>query len=139
MALKVIFDTRFYLSYYNPESREIADWSRSVIQKVSRGQITAASSAITITELYNTIGRILGIDTVKIRIASAKSSNIKIIPVTENIAELAGKITLNTPKIPLADATISATALIHAEGIVVTDDEHFRTIKGVKIKWLKDF
>ena len=138
MALKVILDTRFYFSYYNPESRKIADWSKSVVQKISKGQITAASSTITITELYNTIGKILGTDAIKLRVASAKSSNISIIPVTENIAELAGKITLNTPKIPLADATIAATALIHAKGVVVTDNEHFKTIKGIKVKWLKD-
>ncbi|MCW3993673.1 MAG: PIN domain-containing protein [Candidatus Bathyarchaeota archaeon] len=138
MALKVILDTRFYFSYYNPENKKIADWSKRVIQKISKGQIKAASSTITITELYNTMGRILGTDAIKIRIASAKGSNIKIIPVTEDIAELAGKITLNTPKIPLADAIIAATAIIHAKGIAVTDDEHFKTIKDIKVKWLKN-
>jgi hypothetical protein len=97
MALKVILDTRFYFSYYNPESRKIADWSKSVVQKISKGQITAASSTITITELYNTMGKILG-----------------------------------------TDAIIAATALIHAKGVAVTDDEHFKTIKGIKVKWLKD-
>jgi predicted nucleic acid-binding protein len=138
MALKAILDPRFYFSYYNPESGEIADWSKSLVQKISSGQVAAASSAITITELYNTVGRILGAETVKIRIASTKSSNIKIIPVTEKVAEFAGKLALNTPKMPLADATIAATALIYAKGVVVTDDEHFRTIKGIKVKWLKE-
>jgi len=138
MALKVILDTRFYFSYYNPENKKIADWSKHIIQKISKGQIKAASSTITITELYNTMGRILGTDAIKIRIASAKSSNINIIPVKEDIAELAGKITLNTPKIPIADAIIAATAIIHAKGIAVTDDEHFKTIKDIKVKWLKN-
>jgi len=136
MALKAILDTRFYFSYHNPENEKIADWSKRVIQKISQGQIKAASSTITITELYNTMGRILGTDAIKIRIASAKSSNIDIIPVTEDIAELAGKITLSTEKIPLADAIIAATAIIHAKGIIITDDEHFQTVKGMKAKWL---
>jgi len=138
MALKAILDTRFYFSYYNPENREMAAWSKLIIQKISKGQIKVASSAITVTELYNTMGKILGVDTVKIRIASAKSSNINIIPLTEDIAELAGRITLNTPKIPLADAIIASAALIHAKGVLVTDDEHFKTIKGIKVKWLSD-
>jgi hypothetical protein len=73
MALKVILDTGFYFSYYNPENKKIADWSKCVIQKISKGQIKAASSTITITELYNTMGRILGTDAIKIRIASAKA------------------------------------------------------------------
>jgi predicted nucleic acid-binding protein len=72
------------------------------------------------------------------RTASAKSSNINIIPVTEDIAELARRITLNTPKIPLADAIIASAALIHAKGVLVTDDERFKTIKGIKVKWLSD-
>jgi predicted nucleic acid-binding protein len=138
MALEAILDTRFYFSYYNPENREMATWSKLIIQKISKGQIKVASSTITVTELYNTMGKILGVDTVKIRIASAKSSNINIIPVTEDIAELAGRITLNTPKIPLADAIIASAALIHAKGVLVTDDEHFKTIKGIKVKWLSD-
>ncbi|MEA2089535.1 MAG: PIN domain-containing protein [Thermoproteota archaeon] len=138
MALKAILDTRFYFSYYNPESTETAAWSKRIIQKVCKGKIKAGSSTITITELYSTMGKVLGIEAVKTRIASVKSSNINIIPVTEDIAELAGKTALNTPKIPLADATIAATALIHAKGVVVTDDEHFKTIKGVKTKWLNN-
>lgn len=136
MALKAILDTRFYFSYYNPENKEIATWSKRIIQKISKAQIEAASSTVTVTELYNTMGKILGIDAIKIRIASIKSSNINIIPVTEDIAELAGKTTLDTSKIPLADAIIAATALIHAKGVVVTDDEHFKTIKDIKVKWV---
>jgi hypothetical protein len=55
MALKAILDTMFYFSYYNPGNREMAAWSKLIIQKISKGQIKAASSAITVTELYNTM------------------------------------------------------------------------------------
>jgi len=136
--LRIILDTRFYFSYYNPEDEKVAAWSKRLIQKISRGELEAASSIITIIELYSTMGRIVGIDIVKTRIASLKASNITFIPVTEEISELAGKITLSTPRTPLADAIIAATALIHAGGTVITDDEHFSLIKSVKPEWLKE-
>ena len=126
----------FYFSYYNPEDEEVAAWSKKLIQRVLREELKVASSMITIIELYSTMGRIVGVDTVKARITSVKTSNIAFIPVTEEIAQVAGRITLTTPRTPLADAIIAATALIHAGGVVITDDKHFDPIKGIKVIWL---
>jgi len=52
VALRAIVDTRFYFSYYNPEDGEVAAWSKRLIQAVSRGELKASSSTITVTELY---------------------------------------------------------------------------------------
>ena len=134
--MRAVLDTRFYFSYYNPESEEVATWSKKLIQRVLREELKVASSMITIIELYGIMGRIVGLDTVKARVTSIKASNIAFIPVTEEIAQVAGRITLTTPRTPLADAIIAATALIHAGGVVITDDKHFDPIKGVKVIWL---
>ncbi len=134
--MRAVLDTRFYFSYYNPESEEVAAWSKKLIRRVLREELKVASSMITIIELYGTMGRIVGVDTVKARVTSIKASNIAFIPVTEEIAQVAGRITLTTPRTPLADAIIAATALIHAGGVVITDDKHFDPIKGVKVIWL---
>jgi len=137
VALRAILDTRFYFSYYNPEDEEVATWSKRLVQSVSRAELEVASSTITVTELYSTMGRIIGKDAVNMRIMSFKASNIAFIPVTEEIAHAGGAIALSTPRTPLADAMIAATALVHAGGAVVTDDEHFDLVNGVKRKWLK--
>jgi predicted nucleic acid-binding protein len=50
--------------------------------------------------------------------------------------EVAGRVALGAPRIPLADAIIAATALTHAGGAVATYDEHF-LIKGVRAEWLR--
>jgi len=136
--LRIILDTRFYFSYYNPENEKVATWSKRLIHKISRGTLEAASSIITIIELYATMGKIVGTDVVRTRIASLKASNIPFIPVAEEIAQLAGKITLSTPRAPLADAIIAATALIYAGGALITDDEHFSLIRNIKAEWLKE-
>ena len=135
MALDAILDTRFYFSYYNPEDDKTAEWTRQIIQMASRNILKLGSSIITITELYKTMGKLIGSKTVEIRIRSAKRYKITFIPVTERIAEEAGLISLKM-KIPIADAIIAATALIHAKGIVIADDPHFNLIKNVKVRWL---
>ena len=135
MALNAILDTRFYFSYYNPEDDKTAEWTRQIIRMASRNILKLGSSIITITELYKTMGKLIGSKTVEIRIRSAKRHKITFIPVTERIAEKAGLISLKM-RIPIADAIIAATALIHAKGIVITDDPHFNLIKNVKVRWL---
>lgn len=72
MALKTVLDTRFYFSYYNPEDEKVAAWSEGLIQKISIGELKAASSTLTIVELYATMRRIVGVDAVATRIAASK-------------------------------------------------------------------
>lgn len=134
MALRAILDTRFFFSYFNPEDESVAKWSREVIGKAPELGI----SAITIVELYRSMGRIVGVEVIELRLASIRASGISVIPVTEEVARVAGKVALKAPNMPIADAIIAATALIHANGVVVTDDEHFKLLKDVKPKWLKE-
>ncbi len=136
MALTAILDTRFYFSYYNPESEAVLKWAKDFIRRVIRGEIRAASSVITIIELYRTMGRVIGKEAMSIRISSIKAANIGFIPITEEIAKIAGEIVLKNPKVPIADAIIAATAIKYSRGVVVTDDPHFNSIKGVKSLWL---
>lgn len=137
MALDAILDTRFYFSYYNPEDENVAKWTKRIVQLASRGAIRLGSSIVTITELYRTMEKLIGVKTVEMRIKSARAFNIIFIPVTEEVAKKAGLISLKA-RVPIADAIIAATALIYAKGIVITDDEHFELIKGVKLKWLTE-
>lgn len=136
--MRAVLDTRFYFSYYNPEDDEVASWSRKLVQRVSSNEMKVASSTITIIELFGTMGRMVGFEVVGTRLSSLRASNIAFIPVTDEIARAAGRITMTSPKIPIADAIIAATALLHAGGVVITDDEHFSIIKGIKLRWLKE-
>jgi len=137
MALTAILDTRFYFSYYNPENKAVLKWAKDLVHRAIYGEVRVASSVITIVELYKTMGRVIGREAVSIRISSIKAANISFIPLTEEIAKIAGEIALRNPKIPMADAVIAATAIKYSRGVVVTDDPHFNSIKGVKSLWLK--
>jgi len=137
VALDAILDTRFYFSYYNPEDDSVAKWTKKIVQLASRSAIRLGSSVVAITELYRTMGKLIGVKTVEMRIRSVKAFNITFIPVTEEVAKKAGLMSLKA-RVPIADAVIAVTALIYAKGIVITDDKHFELMEGLKPKWLTE-
>lgn len=141
MALaKGVLDTRFFFALYNPSSPKQEEWCKSVVLESERNKKLGAGSShvascITITELYENMGRLVGRDVVRLRISSIKNSGIEFIPINEDISELAGDLKLNQRDLPTSDALISATALILSGGRVFTDDEHFKGLKKIKPVW----
>jgi predicted nucleic acid-binding protein len=101
-----------------------------------RGTKTYAASCITIAELYENMSRQIGKDVVKLRISSAKDSGIAFVPLNEQIAEQAGDLKLVSGEIPVADAIIAATAQLLTRGQLLSDDDHFKKIKNLKISWV---
>lgn len=79
--MRAILDTRFFFSYFNPENEEIARWSKEVIRRAPELGI----SAITVVELYRSMGRTIGLDVTELRLASMKAKGISIIPVSGEI------------------------------------------------------
>ena len=77
----------------------------------------------------------VGLETVRLRIDSAKEAGIRFVPPSEEIAHQAGAILLKGRDLPIADAIIAATAIIHSEGRIYTDDPHFSNISGIRLVW----
>lgn len=91
-------------------------------------------SAVSVSELYDHLGRQIGEQAVSVRLAAMKARKIWIADVDETIASDAGRIKLSQAEVPLADAIIAATAKTYAP-TVYTDDPHFEEIKGIKVDW----
>ena len=91
-------------------------------------------SAISVAELYESMGRLVGEDAVAVRLASMKAKGIWLADVDERIASEAGRITISQADIPLADAIVAATAKTYAP-LVCTDDPHFKHLKGIRVHW----
>ncbi len=77
----------------------------------------------------------VGLETVHLRLDSAKEAGIRFVPPSEEVARRAGAILLKERDLPIADAIIAATAIIHTEGRVYTDDPHFTNISGIRPLW----
>ena len=136
MAVKAVLDTRFFFALYNPSSRKQEEWCKTVVLESknfakSRSRAYVAS-CVTITELFENMGRLVGKDVVRLRISSMKNSGIEFIPIDEDIAARAGELKLNSGELPMSDAIIATTAHISAAGRLFSDDEHFKGIKNLK-------
>jgi hypothetical protein len=44
---------------------------------------------------------------------------------------------LNSGVLPMSDEIISATARLLSNGKVLTDYEHYKTLKGIKMDWIE--
>jgi predicted nucleic acid-binding protein len=136
MALDAILDTRFIFSFLAPESERVASWTRSTMLKVKTGKTRLGCSVISTVEFYSVTAHPLKREEAAVRLYSLEASGIRFLEVDREIAEIAGTIRRASPVVPIGDALIAATALSHARGRVLSDDPHFKRIKGIKVLWL---
>jgi predicted nucleic acid-binding protein len=132
LALKACLDTRFYFAHY---SKEAPSWTRRIVADSRSGASLLVSSTVTVTELVSSMAPSVGLETVQIRVDSAKDAGIRLISPTEEIARHAGEMILKDRDLPMADAIIAATAIAHSVGRVYTDDPHFEKILGIQTVW----
>ncbi len=131
MALVACLDTRFYFAH----ALEKSPWMERILDQAHLSSSRIVSSTVTIAELLSNMGSNIGLETVQLRIRSAKNHGVVFVPVSENIASQAGEIVLRTRDQPLADSIIAATALELVQGRVCTDDPHFASIPGIQPFW----
>lgn len=134
MALRATLDTRFFFAYFNPATPEQSEWCKSIVREAGRSGSLLVVSAISVAELYESMGRRIGEEAVAVRVASMKTKGIWLADVDESIASEAGRIMLSQADVPLADAIVAATAKAFAP-LICTDDPHFKHLKGIKVQW----
>ncbi len=131
MALVACLDTRFYFAY----ALEKRPWMDRILEQARLSSSRIVCSTITIAELLSNMGSEIGLETVQLRVRSAKNHGVEFVPPSEDIASRAGEIALRIRDLPLADAIIAATALDLVQGRVCTDDPHFASIPGIQPFW----
>ncbi len=132
--MRACLDTKFYSAYY-AESGPSMEWAHRLIDAARIPESRVISSTISITELLSVMTPKVGMDTVRLRVRSARNKGIEFVPPDEEISTLAGEISVRNPEVPLADVIISATAMVHVDGRVYTDDAHFRQMHGIHVLW----
>jgi predicted nucleic acid-binding protein len=123
-----VYDTRFFIEYFHSpndaDTRALKENLRSTDEKMI--------SAVTIHEIHRLNLKKMDRETAKLRSALIKNE-FRIIDVDYEIAVTGAEIS-NKYKIPLADSIIAATALSRGCNLV-SDDRHFREIKGLVTSW----
>ena len=123
-----VYDTRFLVEYFFSPKHATTQALKEHLQSTGEKMI----SAVTIHEIHKLNLRKLDKETAKLRNTLIKNE-FKIIDVDYEIAVASAELS-NKYKIPLADSVIAATAL-GAGCPLVSDDEHFKGINGLKTRW----
>jgi predicted nucleic acid-binding protein len=123
-----VYDTRFLVEYFFSPNHAATQALKEHLRSTGERMI----SAVTIHEIHRLNLRKLGKETAKLR-STLIRKEFKIIDVDYEIAVASAELS-NKYRIPLADSVIAATAL-SAGRPLVSDDEHFKGINGLKTRW----
>ena len=133
MTIRTI-DTRFLLIHFTANTDEVKGKTRKKMYELERE--SAILLTMVIHELYKIQCETIGKDTAETRTNLILNSNFTIVDFDVSIAEVAGEIRCQNPKIPTVDGVIAATAIIAKSFRIVTEDPHFDSIKEIKTEWL---
>lgn len=126
---KSVYDTRFFIEhFYSNDIKVIEKTSQEI--KSTRNRLV---SVITLHELYKITLEKEGRDIAMLRVETMKEY-FKTINVDDKIA-IKGAELRHKYRIPMGDSLIAATSQIFKTACV-SDDEHFKKIKEIKIRWI---
>ena len=128
--MKYLFDTKAVIAFFNNEDG--AEFVEKLLKEVDEGKAEGFISSITLTEIYYLYLRRAGEEVARKRVEQIRLSNLKVVPIDEEVALKAGEYKVKA--IPIADALIVASA--YSVGAkVVTDDKHFEGLDVEVVKF----
>jgi len=129
--MKYLFETKALIAFFNNEDG--AEFVEKLLKEVDEGKAEGFISSITLTEIYYLYLRRAGEEVTRKRVEQIRLSNLKVVPIDEEVALKAGEYKVKA--IPIADALIAASAC-SVGAKVVTDDKHFEglDVEGVKFR-----
>src|SRR3989337_832819 len=125
---KAVYDTRFFAEFYYSKDEKLVRKAREEKRRQEK-----FISTIVIHEVYKLTLQREGRETAVLRIALLKQ-DFKVIPVTAEIAEISAEFR-HKYNLSMGDSMIAATAS-SLKTLCVTDDPHFKQIKGIKTTWI---
>jgi predicted nucleic acid-binding protein len=133
---KLLLDTMPLIKLFAKE--EGWELVQKILEHIENGEIDAAISVVTLTEVYYKYLNEKRPDLAAARIEELKyASAVKKIAIDEKIAVKAGEFKGNY-SIPIADAFISATAYFN-KSIVLSNDKDFKKVKEIKVLNEKEY
>jgi len=133
VALTAVADAPLLLTLQFPPSKEIAKRVEEAISREVVGRLLAPS--IVLTEFVKIAGARIGESAALLRLNLLKERGMRVIPLGEELALVAGRLLLSHPDVPIADALIASLVKIGEADYVITDDPHYQDMK-VRTKWV---
>ena len=132
--MKEILDTRFLITHFFSDEPRVLEAARDRLRNLRRTG-NGVLPTLVLAELFDQVCRHAGSKEAAEKCEALVASGLDIRELTAEIALAAGMIRCSHRDVPIADCIIAATA-IHLGGRVVTDDPHFRRVKGLRTTWI---
>ena len=132
--MKEILDTRFFIEHFFSSDAEVLERTRKRIRDLRR-RGDGVVPVIVVAEFVDQACRRAGRREAREKAEAILQSGLAIEPLRPAVALAAGALRCSHRGVPMADCVIAATA-DEVRGRVVSDDPHFRQLKGVRVAWL---
>jgi predicted nucleic acid-binding protein len=127
-------DTRFFLTHFLAETEDLRRRTAKKMAEANRER--AFVPTIVLHEVYKFEFENLGKDVAEMRLDTIMKSGFTLVDLDCKIAITSAQLRCRNKQLPTADAIVAATAIETKSRQVVSDDPHFREIKGVKTEWI---
>jgi predicted nucleic acid-binding protein len=128
---RLLLDTKPLIKLFAKE--EGWETVQKILQSIEDGEIDAAISVVTLTEIYYKYIHEKRADLARARVEELKyATYLKKLGIDEKIAIKAGEFK-GKYSIPIADSLISATAF-YSDAIMLTDDMDYKKITEIKVQ-----
>lgn len=127
-------DTRFFLTHFLADTEDLRRRASKKMAEFQRA--IAIVPTIVLHEVYKFQFENIGRDVAELRIDTILKSGFAFVDLDPKIALTSARLRCRYKELPTADAIVAASAIETKSGRVVSDDPHFRQIKGIKTEWI---
>lgn len=124
-------DTNVFL-YATGAEHPLRESARQIIQRVSRGELTATTNAEVIQEILFVLHRRGKTEWAAQLVQSTALMFPDLLPVTRNDMLIACDLLERHPQIRARDAVHAATMLNNGLDVIISADQHFDEIQGIQ-------
>ncbi len=129
-----VLDTRFFHAHFGSGDPRVLERTREKLSRLRR-EHRGAIPSIVLAEVAHILCVEVGRKEALSGVRAMEQYGLPIVPLDAGIAREAGLLKCMHRDVPIADCIIAATAL-QGGGSVVSDDGHFRRVKGLRVTWI---
>lgn len=128
-----VADTRLLLTLEFPPNEDVKGKIEKLVDRELSKRLLTPS--VVLSEFIKIGGRRIGEEATLVRINLLKQRGMRVVPIDEEMAIMAGKTLLATSEVPFADALIASLVKLGRAEYIVSDDPHYEKI-GVDLNWI---
>lgn len=129
-----VLDTRFFIEHFFSADPSVREATRNRVTELRRRK-EGVVPLIVVSEFTDQACRFAGRREAEAKAEAIVESGLQLRPLDPAMAIAAGARRCSNRRVPLADCII-ATVADSLRGRVVSDDSHFKQLRGIRVAWL---